>query len=315
MVEHNKPESVDPTQMSTGGSVGKPGNVTSAPYSLGNLPQDQAPAHDAGHAMGEGDPHSAGDRLIDDLPYPSHEAHAPPSKLPWLIAALAAAGAGFVAAQLYWPARQKLAASQDQLQTLSKDASNLQDQVKQLTSENDELRSARERLTQEVTRKDDALNELQKTQDELTRSLQDEIKRGEVLISQVKGQIVVDVTDKILFDSGEAKLNQQGQEVLKRVGTTLLNAQDKVLQVSGHTDNVPIARNLVEKFPTNWELSTARATEVVRFLQEQAKIPGKRLIASGYAEYKPIASNATKNGRKRNRRIEIILLSKEIRAK
>jgi len=315
MVEHGKEERLDPTQVSKSTPAAKSGSVVSASYTLGDHPDVHAATHEEGFSMGDHEPEALADQRFDETPPPSSGPHGSSSKLAWVVAVLALAAAAFAGVQLYWPARQKLAAANDQLQTMSKDASNLQDQVKQLTAENDDLRSAKDKLTQEVSKKDDALNELTKTQDELSRSLQDEIKRGEVLISQVKGKLVVDVADKILFDSGEAKLNPQGQDVLKKVGTTLLDAQDKVIQVAGHTDNVPIAPKLLDKFPTNWELSTARATEVVRFLQEQAKIPGKRLIASGFAEYKPATSNATKNGRKRNRRIELILLPKEIRGK
>jgi chemotaxis protein MotB len=82
-----------------------------------------------------------------------------------------------------------------------------------------------------------------------------------------------------------------------------------VFQIGGHTDAQRIVSAEVrEQYPTNWELSTARATTVVRFLAEKCGVPGSRLVAAGYARYRPVASNATEAGKQRNRRIEIALL-------
>src|SRR6185312_4221537 len=117
----------------------------------------------------------------------------------------------------------------------------------------------------------------------------------------------MDLVDKVLFDSGEATISTRGAEVLQRVATVLASIDDKQIQVSGHTDDSPISPRLTAQFPTNWELSTARATNVVRFLSEKGGVPGKRLVASGYGPYQPIASNNNAAGRARNRRIEILL--------
>jgi len=114
--------------------------------------------------------------------------------------------------------------------------------------------------------------------------------------------------DKILFPSGKVKITPDGLKILERVGNVLKNTQDKIIRVEGHTDNVPIHSRLKIKFPTNWELSTARATNVVRFLQEKSGIEAKRLHAVGMSEYHPVASNETMAGRSQNRRIEIALL-------
>jgi chemotaxis protein MotB len=91
------------------------------------------------------------------------------------------------------------------------------------------------------------------------------------------------------------------------VGSILATVEDKQIQVSGHTDDSPIADKLKDTFPTNWELSVSRAVNVVRFLTESAKVPSKRLVAAGYGEFHPIATNANPTGRARNRRIEILL--------
>jgi chemotaxis protein MotB len=95
--------------------------------------------------------------------------------------------------------------------------------------------------------------------------------------------------------------------VLGRVGAVLARVADRQIQVAGHTDDSPISARLVSRYATNWELSTARATNVVRFLHEKSRIPPRRLAASGYGPFHPVASNATPAGRARNRRIEILL--------
>jgi chemotaxis protein MotB len=87
----------------------------------------------------------------------------------------------------------------------------------------------------------------------------------------------------------------------------LAKVEDKAIQVSGHTDDSPPSDRLTGTFPTNWELSTARAVNVVRFLAEKASVPSKRLVAAGYGQFHPLATNANPAGRARNRRIEILL--------
>jgi len=122
----------------------------------------------------------------------------------------------------------------------------------------------------------------------------------------------VNMLDEILFDSGETTIKPQGIEVLKRVGNILLNVKDKAINIEGHTDNVPIGAELSKKYPTNWELSVVRATNVARYLQEKSGINPSLLSATGYGEYKPVASNETEEGKAKNRRIEIVLVPKEI---
>jgi chemotaxis protein MotB len=98
--------------------------------------------------------------------------------------------------------------------------------------------------------------------------------------------------------------------VLAKLAASLLTLpDDQIFQVGGHTDNQPIKSEAVKaNFPTNWELSSARATNVVRHLEENCEVPGKRLVATGFAQHRPVASNNKGKGRKKNRRIEIALL-------
>ena len=154
-----------------------------------------------------------------------------------------------------------------------------------------------------------AKRELERARKDLMAQLAAQIKRGEVFIQQRGADLVVDVSDKVLFDEGEAEITEGGQEVLKQVAPTLRRMRGHVFQIGGHTDAQRIiSPDVRKKYPTNWELSTARATTVVRFLAEKCRVPGRQLVAAGYARYRPVASNATEAGKQRNRRIEMALL-------
>lgn len=164
-----------------------------------------------------------------------------------------------------------------------------------------------QQLEAELQAREARLAEVQSTYDELVGKLEQEIERGEVRISELRGKLTVNVVDKILFDSGKAELKPAGVKVLQQIGDILNTAVDKNIQVEGHTDNVPISGSLATKYPSNWELSTARATTVLHFLQDRVGVSGERLSAIGYGEYQPIASNATAEGMAENRRIQIVL--------
>jgi chemotaxis protein MotB len=119
-----------------------------------------------------------------------------------------------------------------------------------------------------------------------------------------RGLVVRVLTDKLLFDSGQATLQSEGMPLLEEVAQLLNVDKSHPITVEGHTDNEPIA---TAQFPSNWELSTARATTVVRFLIAHG-VSGGRLGAVGYADLHPIASNATAAGRASNRRVDIVLM-------
>jgi chemotaxis protein MotB len=143
--------------------------------------------------------------------------------------------------------------------------------------------------------------------EQLAGSLKSEIDAGRVEITELRGKMTVKMKDKILFSSGSAALGKDGKAALQVVADAFRNLQGKTIRVEGHTDNVPTGKSA---FPTNWELSTARALAVVRFLQQEGVDPG-RLAAAGYGEYQPIAPNDTPEGRSQNRRIEIVLAPAE----
>jgi chemotaxis protein MotB len=145
--------------------------------------------------------------------------------------------------------------------------------------------------------------------DAVTQGLQQEVDSGQMRITRYKDMLTLDVADEILFDSADARLKKGGDAILRLVGKALLKG-DKTIRVVGHTDDQPMAKGAA--FATNWELSTARATTVVRFLQEECGLDPKRLLASGRGQWMPVASNATADGRHRNRRIQIMLLDKDL---
>jgi chemotaxis protein MotB len=141
----------------------------------------------------------------------------------------------------------------------------------------------------------------------MLKALQTEIDAGQIRITRLADRLSENIVDKILFPSGEAMITPEGRQVLERVGHVLTQVQDKIIRIEGHTDNVPTGKSLKGRFETNWELSAARATNVVRFLQEAAHIDPQLLEAVALGENHPIADNNSASGRSQNRRIEIIL--------
>ena len=137
-----------------------------------------------------------------------------------------------------------------------------------------------------------------------------EISQGQVTISELKGKLTVNLVEAILFDSGRAEVKPGGLVVLGKVIEILRTVTDKAVRIEGHTDNVPITGALAQRYPSNWELSAARAITVARYLQKQAIDPAG-LSATGFGEYKPVADNSTVEGRAKNRRIEIVLVPKD----
>jgi chemotaxis protein MotB len=129
------------------------------------------------------------------------------------------------------------------------------------------------------------------------------IKSGKLTVKVRNGKMVIQLANNILFDPGKTKLREDGQVALLEL-SKVLQTIDRSFLVAGHTDNVPISSG---RFKSNWELSTARAVEVVSFLQDGGVDP-RKLAAAGYGEHDPVASNESKDGQALNRRIEIILM-------
>ena len=159
--------------------------------------------------------------------------------------------------------------------------------------------------------KADEVGKLKSTYDNLVSDMKKEIDQGSVQITQLQDKLSVSMVDKIVFNSGESELNDQGKQVLKRVANILKKVKGKQIRIEGHTDNIPIGGALKDKFPSNWELSTARATSVSRYLQDSGGIDPQYLVAAGYSQFRPVADNSKPEGRAKNRRIEIALVPLE----
>jgi len=208
---------------------------------------------------------------------------------------------------------------QQQLSTLATAQTALSGQLETLTVEKADvaaqLASERQRAV-ELERQLQEARQAQESElvgvktayDRLVTALQGEISQKEIALRQAKEKLVVTILDRVLFPSGQAELTPEGRRVLTKVGAVLTRVADRRVLIEGHTDNVPIGATLAARFPTNWELSTARATEVVKFLIAYGKLPAASLSAVGRAETTPVASNASEDGRMQNRRIEIIVL-------
>jgi len=145
------------------------------------------------------------------------------------------------------------------------------------------------------------IENMRSSYDGLISDLEDEVASGQIHIERLRSGLRLNLSEEILFPSGSASLNASGQEVLRKVGRRLLELPHSIA-VEGHTDNVPVAR----RYASNWELAAARASSVVRLMIELGVAPD-RLKAVSRAEFAPIASNDTDEGRAKNRRIEIQL--------
>jgi chemotaxis protein MotB len=175
-----------------------------------------------------------------------------------------------------------------------------------------EQQNLRAQLQLEQSEKDREIQRLTQTQADLATSLQAEIAKGEIRIQQVADRLMINMVDRVLFDSGQGHVKPAGLKVLKQVSDILKTVKDKQIRIEGHTDNVRIGGKLKERFATNWELSTTRATSVVRYLLDEGGLDASNISAVGYADMRPIASNETEEGRLANRRIEIVLYPKDL---
>jgi chemotaxis protein MotB len=184
--------------------------------------------------------------------------------------------------------------------------------VTRLQQGGEALAAEKERLEKERAAKAAEVERLTRTQQELSKSLQAEIERGDITIKQVRDRLTINMVEKVLFNSGQAQVKPAGLKVLTQVGDVLKNVTDKQIRIEGHTDNVPIGVKIRDKFPTNWELSTARATNVVRFFIDRSGVNREGLEAVGFADTRPVASNDTEEGRTENRRIEILLYPRDL---
>lgn len=191
--------------------------------------------------------------------------------------------------------------------TLSQNISDLRQKVASLEGEN---RKLKEDIAVLQRVKEEKVQEVSNTYEQLLQNMKSEISKGQVTISELKGKLTVNMEAAILFDSGKAEVKDDGLDILQKMVDTLKSVKDKAIRIEGHTDNVQIRGQLVARYPTNWELSAARAINVTRYLQQQGIDPAI-LSAAAFGEYKPVASNENEDGKAKNRRIEITLVAKD----
>ena len=169
------------------------------------------------------------------------------------------------------------------------------------------LTSEVDRLSHELEMTRSAKSSLEKTQSQLERKLKKQMDKGDVDIEMKSEGLVVTLFNQILFDSGKTKVKEEAYRTLNTISDAILSLdENQVIRVEGHTDNVPIKHS---GFKSNWELSTTRATEVLHVILEKG-VGADKLVAVGYGENRPVASNETAEGRARNRRVEIIFAPK-----
>jgi chemotaxis protein MotB len=151
------------------------------------------------------------------------------------------------------------------------------------------------------------IEDFRQAREKIEASLRDQIAAKDVVIEEMEGRLKVTFVDKILFSTGSDRINTAGRQALLKIAESLDGGPTHQIIVEGHTDNVPIGPALADRFPSNWELSAARAVAVVRFLEEKAGVDPRILSASAFSYHRPLASNDKESGRRKNRRIEIIL--------
>lgn len=158
------------------------------------------------------------------------------------------------------------------------------------------------------------LESILRRQDSLLNMLNNSVKNAllgfspdELTVTMRDGKVYVSLSDKLLFKSGDANVEAKGKEALKKLADVLNKNPDVSIAIEGHTDNVPIKTAL---YKDNWDLSAARATNVVRLLTDEYKMDSKRLTAAGKGEFSPVADNNSVEGKAKNRRTEIVLSPK-----
>ncbi len=187
---------------------------------------------------------------------------------------------------------QQIKLLEDQAMISAKDRGQLKNSLEDMKKALEEMRA----------REEEQKKRLQEFQD-LTARFKKLIDAGTLSVRMIDGKMVVSLGSDVLFASGSAKLSTQGLQTIKDV-TTQLAAIGKAYQVEGHTDDVPIA---TAQFPSNWELASARALNVVKTMVE-AGMPTDRVSAASFGKFHPVADNKSKEGKAANRRIEIVIV-------
>ncbi len=195
---------------------------------------------------------------------------------------------------------ENLKGDQSRIRFLEEEVTNSHHEIEGLQGELSSLKGERAMAERKA-------GQLKTAYESLISGLKQQIEDQEVTIKAFEEKISVTVVDHILFELGMATITPDGKNILHRVGEILKNIQNRKIRVVGHTDNIPITPDYQHKFPTNWELSAARAVSVVRHFQRESGLDPGTLEAVGRSFYDPVASTQTAEGRAQNRRVEIII--------
>lgn len=153
------------------------------------------------------------------------------------------------------------------------------------------------------------VEELEEAKALLEKRLKDEIRDKQVKLDLTSRGLVITFVAEVLFDSGKAELRKEAHPILDKVASVIKEkVPDRNVGIEGHTDNQPIKYS---GWKSNWELSAARATTVLHYLEDSGINP-RKLQATGFGEYRPVASNDTEEGKQQNRRVEIVILPGEM---
>lgn len=176
----------------------------------------------------------------------------------------------------------------------------------------EELQQVRQESARQAMEDEKRLAESRQENQRIADRLE-EVEQGKITIQQIRDRLRITVVDQVLFESGSDEITEEGKEILNKVGSALRGVRDREIHISGHTDNIQIGPSLRGRFTTNWELSTLRATSVIRYLVDHAGISPHLLTAVGHAYTRPVADNDSDEGRSQNRRIEITLYPKDLK--
>lgn len=212
-------------------------------------------------------------------------------------------------------------AMEDRIDVLTNDMLQLQEENENLERRHENVLEINNQLHEEVLQlegqlkksetiiqtQEKVIEDFKQARKNIEESLRDQIAAKDVMIEEMEGKLKVTFLDKILFSTGSDTINKPGRVALMQIAQSLKEGTPHQIVVEGHTDDVPIGPVLADRFPSNWELSAARAIAVVRFLEEKAGLDPSHLSASAYSYHRPLASNEKESGRSKNRRIEIIL--------
>jgi chemotaxis protein MotB len=211
----------------------------------------------------------------------------------------------------------------DQIATLQNNIKDLNGKISALSNQNTQLgkqtseqqnkltqsQQDLERQKQRLEQLQNLLNQQKAASEELKNKMAEALKgfnSSDLSVYQKDGKVYVSLSEKLLFPSGSAVVNPEGVDALSKLAAVLNLNNDVAVNIEGHTDSIPIRG----RYRDNWDLSTARANSIVRILVNTYKVDPTRVISSGHSYYEPVASNATPEGRAKNRRTDIILSPK-----